>query len=312
MRALVCLLVLSLACAQGAPRKKKNVRQNRSRTVENTQILEAQVRLARAHFSPGEIDGRHGDNFARALRGFQQSRSLPVTGELDEATAAALATDAAPVMKTYVITEEDVAGPYTENIPEDLTEQAKLPALGYSSVEEALAERFHISPGLLHRLNPQLKFTAGESIQVPDTGAPLEGVKAARIVVRTDGTLTVFGADNNAIAQYPCSSGSEHDPLPIGTWKVTGVVRNPPFFYNPDLFWDAKPDHKRAKLPPGPNSPVGPVWIDISKEHYGIHGTPVPGAVGHTQSHGCIRLTNWDAMELAGMVARGIPVVCEK
>jgi lipoprotein-anchoring transpeptidase ErfK/SrfK len=199
-----------------------------------------------------------------------------------------------------------------EKIPEDLIEQSKLASLGYVSIEEALAERFHVSPGLLHRLNPSAKLTAGETLQVPDFGAPPEGVTAATLVVRTDGTLRVMDRDNKLVAQYPCSSGSEHDPLPIGTWKVTGIAKNPPFLYNPELFWDARPDHTKAKIAPGPNNPVGTVWIDITKDHYGIHGTPVPGAVGHTQSHGCIRLTNWDVQELAGLVKRGTPVICEK
>lgn len=311
MRGLVCLLLACVLVAGAAPRKKAGKKNSRARIAE-TAILDAQIRLARAHFSPGEIDGRPGDNYSRALRGFQQSRSLSVTGELDPATLGALAEDNAPLMKTYTITDEDAAGPYAENIPEDLPEQAKLPALSYSSIEEALSERFHISPGLLHRLNPSAKLVAGETLQVPDTGTAPEGVKASKIVIRKDGTLTVFGTNGKVVAQYPCSSGSEHDPLPIGTWKVTGVAKNPPFFYNPALFWDAKPDHTRAKIPAGPNNPVGVVWIDLSKEHYGIHGTPVPGNVGHTQSHGCIRLTNWDAQEVAGMVTRGTPVICEE
>lgn len=312
MRLLVCLLMVCLVAAEAAPPRKRPARNKRSRAADNVAILDAQIRLARAHFSPGEIDGRPGDNYSRALRGFQQARSLSVTGELDPTTLAALAQDNAPLMKPYTITEEDAAGPYLEKIPEDMAEQAKLPSLGYTSLEEALAERFHISPGLLHRLNPAAKLVAGETIQVPDTGAPAEGIKAAKLVIRTDGTLTVFDKEDKIVAVYPCSSGSEHDPLPIGTWKVTGIAKNPPFFYNPELFWDAKPEHTKAKIAPGPNNPVGPMWIDLSKEHYGIHGTPVPGGVGHTQSHGCIRLTNWDVQELAGMVTRGTPVICEK
>lgn len=311
MRVLACLLILFTFGLDAAPVRKRPATRTRARNADNTAILDAQVRLARAHFSPGEIDGRPGDNYSRALRGFQQARQLPVTGQLDKATLEALATDSAPLMKQYTITSEDVDGPYVESIPESLPDQAKLPALSFTSVEEALAERFHISPGLLHRLNPSAKLSAGENIQVPDTGAPPEGVKAGKILIRSDGTLSVFGTDGKFIAQYPCTSGSEHDPLPIGNWKITGVVKNPEFFYNPELFWDARPDQTKAKLPPGPNNPAGAVWIDLSKEHYGIHGTPEPGKVGHTQSHGCIRLTNWDALEVAAMVTKATPVVCE-
>jgi lipoprotein-anchoring transpeptidase ErfK/SrfK len=148
----------------------------------------------------------------------------------------------------------------------------------------------------------------GEEIMVPKVLSPATG-KAVKVVVSKAGTVTAYDADGKVLAQYPCSSGSEHDPLPVGEWKITGVYKNPPFFYNPALFWDADQSHSKAKIPPGPNNPVGLVWIDLSKEHYGIHGTPVPGNVGHTQSHGCIRLTNWDAMELAGMVGKGTPAI---
>ena len=119
--------------------------------------------------------------------------------------------------------------------------------------------------------------------------------------------MRALDAAGKILAQYPASSGSEHDPLPIGMWKINGVAKNPPFHYNPELFWDAEPNHSKAKIAPGPNNPVGVVWIDLTKDHYGIHGTPEPARVGHTQSHGCIRLTNWDAMELAGMVRPGLP-----
>jgi len=278
--------------------------------VDTESLLRAQILLARAHFSPGEIDGREGDNFKRALRGFQEAHSLPVTGLPDQATMTALNSDIAPLLKKYTITEQDTAGPFVE-IPEDMMEQAKLDSTGYSSIEEELAERFHISTGLLKRLNPKVPLTAGKEIEVPDTGVAPEG-HATRVVITKAGTLTAYDEAGKIIAQYPCSSGSEHDPLPIGTWKIERVVKNPPFFYNPELFWDARPDHTKAKIAPGPNNPVGVVWIDLTKEHYGIHGTPVPGSVGHTQSHGCIRLTNWDAMELAGLVRKGVPVICQE
>jgi lipoprotein-anchoring transpeptidase ErfK/SrfK len=105
------------------------------------------------------------------------------------------------------------------------------------------------------------------------------------------------------------TSGSTHDPLPIGTWKVNGVQRNPKFHYNPDLFWDATPGDRKATLQPGPNNPVGVVWIDLSKPHYGIHGSPEPSNIGHVESHGCVRLTNWDADRVARWVKAGTQVV---
>jgi lipoprotein-anchoring transpeptidase ErfK/SrfK len=187
--------------------------------------------------------------------------------------------------------------------------KSKLKALGYASVLEGLGEKFHASPDLLRRLNPKSRFATGDVIVVPNVErSPIE--KAAKVVVsKSDGSVTARDASDKVLARYPATMGSQHDPLPIGNWKVTGVSKDPPFHYNPDLFWDAKAQHSKAKLAPGPNNPVGVVWIDLSKEHYGIHGTPEPATVGKTQSHGCIRLTNWDARELAGIVGPGVPAL---
>jgi lipoprotein-anchoring transpeptidase ErfK/SrfK len=269
-------------------------------------ILRAQILLDRVNFSPGEIDGRPGANFKRALMGFQEARKLPTSSELDEATWAALNADTTPAVVPYRITETDVAGPFVE-IPNDLVEQSKLKTLGFRNAEEALGEQFHVSPALLKRMNSTAKFAAGEEIQVPNVLTTAAPVKAAKVVVSKAGWVRAVDASGAILAQFPASSGSEHDPLPIGDWKIKGVAKNPPFHYNPKLFWDANPSHDKAKIAPGPNNPVGLVWIDLSKEHYGIHGTPEPGYVGHTQSHGCIRLTNWDAMKLAGMVGPNVP-----
>ncbi len=271
-------------------------------------ILRAQILLDRAHFSPGEIDANAGVNFHRAVSGFQESRKLPVTGELDGATWAALTADTSSAIIPYRITDTDVAGPFVQ-VPKELPEQSTLKTLGYSNVEEALGEQFHVSPSVLRKLNPGSKFAAGDEIQVPNISPGISGVKAAKVTVSKAGYVQVHDASGQLLAQYPSSSGSEHDPLPIGTWKIKGVSRNPKFHYNPKLFWDASPADPKATIAPGPNNPVGVVWIDLTKPHYGIHGTPEPSEVGHTQSHGCIRLTNWDAMELAGMVAPGTPAI---
>jgi len=273
-------------------------------------ILRAQILLGRTHYSPGEIDGHTGDNFRRALSGYQKENQLPVSGDLDEGTWKALNQDTAPALTTYAITEKDAAGPFVQ-VPESMQDQAELDHLGYGSIQEELGEKFHVSEGLLQRLNPTSKFAAGDSVVVPDNGPVLESMKAAKVVITKAGTLTALDQAGKVIAQYPCSSGSEHDPLPIGTWKIKAIVKNPPFFYNPALFWDADPKDSKVKIASGPNNPVGVVWIDLSKPHYGIHGTPIPGHVGHTESHGCIRLTNWDAEELASIVSRGIPVICQ-
>lgn len=274
--------------------------------------LRAQVLLARARFSPGEIDGKGGDNTRRALEAFQRSRDIPASGELDEATWRTLNADPAPVLVEYEVTATDVAGPF-RGLPEDMMEKAGLDALGYETAEEALGERFHASPALLQQLNPGTRFVAGARIVVPhvSAAAPLPDVSTV-VVDRSDSVVRLLDADGRVVAQFPASTGSEHDPLPLGEWTIRGVARDPTFHYNPELFWNADPEHAKATLPPGPNSPVGVAWVDLSKEHYGIHGTPVPAEVGKTSSNGCIRLTNWDVLVLASAVATGMPAVLQE
>jgi lipoprotein-anchoring transpeptidase ErfK/SrfK len=134
--------------------------------------------------------------------------------------------------------------------------------------------------------------------------------RANRIVVdKSDGALRVFDAKDILIAQFPATMGSKHDPLPIGRWKIQGLAYNPTFHYDPKLFWNVSDSKDAALLPPGPNGPVGIVWIDLSKPHYGIHGTPEPETIGRAESHGCIRLTNWDAARLAQMVRSNTPAI---
>lgn len=275
-------------------------------------VARAQILLDRAHYSPGEIDGHYGDNLQTAVRGYQAAHQLPVTGNVSADTWRLLNADSAPALVPYMIAPDDVAGPF-EPIPTDMPDKAKLKALGFTSPQEALGERFHIDPKLLAELNPGKDLSkAGEEILVPNVQREFL-LPADRVVVsKAQRTVTALGADGRILAQYPATIGSEHDPLPIGDWKVKLVQQNPWYNYNPALFYDADASDTKARIAPGPNNPVGAVWIGLTKEHYGIHGTPEPGTVGHTTSHGCIRLTNWDAKELSQMVKTATPVILQE
>ena len=274
--------------------------------------LRAQVLLDRAHFSPGEIDAREGSNVKRALTAFQSAHGLEASGTLDDATWAALDTESLPALVEYTIVEADVAGPFVE-IPSDMMEKAALERMGYASAIEALGEKFHASPKLLEQLNPDADFSAGSTILVPNVAdAPAPAAAASVVVDKSDSTVSLRDADGKVYAMFPATTGSEHDPLPIGEWKIQGVAKDPVFHYNPDLFWDADESHAKAKIAPGPNNPVGIAWVDLSKPHYGIHGTPEPATVAKTQSHGCIRLTNWSVAMVAEAVKPGTPALLQE
>jgi len=315
MRAKTLLLVASLSSL--VPATTAQPADTQAPVVNET--LATQIMLDRIGFSPGEIDGLSGPNLKRALLAFQQTNELSPSGRIDPASWDALTKRAngQPPLVKYEVVEADVAGPFVESIPTDLMEQSKLPALGYTSAIEALGEKFHSSPALLRKLNPTASFaSAGEqivvpNIAVPDPTAPVAGRRptATIEVSKETSALTVHDETGHVIFHAPVTSGSEHDPLPLGSWKVKGVRRMPEFNYNPALFWDANPSHAKARIAPGPNNPVGTVWIDLSKEHYGIHGTPEPGKIGHTQSHGCVRLTNWDAARVAEWARPGTQVI---
>ena len=355
---LIWALASVIALAQQPGRKLPDGPRADAATPIISEVLAAQVMLDRSGFSPGEIDGKAGPNFQKALTAFQESRGLPTSGLLDQATAERLHDDNGdePAVVTHLLTDVDVAGPFQADIPADLVQQSKLPALGYRNTLEALGEKFHASPALLQTLNKGQTFaTVGEQVVVPNvvvwdgtqithtkitkdtktasgrqttqgkqttqSPRPPQTAQAAQsaadaaaagiriVVTKRSSALTVEDEGGRVLFYAPVTTGSSHDPLPIGNWKVTVVQEMPAFHYNPKLFWDANPSQSQATIRPGPNNPVGVAWIDINKEHYGIHGTPEPSTVGHTQSHGCVRMTNWDVRRLLEWARPGTLVV---
>ena len=329
---------------------------------EQRPIMQLQVVLDRQAFGPGVIDGEMGPSTRNALEGFQEANDLEVTGELNDETREALARwDRIPATRVVTIPASWGDIEYAE-VPDDPAEQAQMDRLGYESLDEKLAERFHTTIEVLRQLNPGGRpagaggspsggsstpaptstptptasastatagddsfFAAGQRVRVPNIGADrispdaisdrgwqqtlaslgvgTQQPEVARVVVdESEGWLKGYDSEDNLVAMFTVTTGSSNDPLPVGEWGVTGVGRNPPFSYQPELFWDVPDDEAEQQLPPGPNGPVGVVWIDLTKENYGIHGTNAPQTIGRAQSHGCVRLTNWDAARLAGMV----------
>ena len=274
----------------------------------NPFLIRVQVLLDRAYVSPGVIDGFMGDNLTKAIRTFEERTGLEHDGKIDERFWAALSNDSAPVLQSYKITKKDLSERYVEQIPKDYAEMAKMKWLGYTGPKEMLAERFHMDQSLLERLNPAADFNAaGTEILVASPGEEATE-KVSRIIVdRSDGELFAFAGDR-LVASYPATIGSKSNPSPSGKHKVKAIVLDPSYTYDPEKNFQQGDNSKPLEIPPGPNGPVGSVWIDLTEPTYGIHGTPEPDLVDKTASHGCVRLTNWDAKELARLVAKGTPV----
>lgn len=270
-------------------------------------IVRLQILLDRAGASPGVIDGFDGENVRKAVRAFEAMRGLPEDGNIDPDVLAALQTTAIPVVGHYTIREEDVTS-VVPSIPSDYAEMAQRDFLGYTSVEEAVAERFHMDIDLLKELNPDVPFTAGSQVLVaaygPDLVAEVTRIEADKELRQ----VRAFGADGRLIAAYPATIGSEENPSPSGVHKVEGVAKMPEYTYNPKVNFQQGDNTEILTIPPGPNGPVGSMWIDLSEPSFGIHGTPEPSLIDKTASHGCVRLTNWDATELSRMVKPGIEV----
>ncbi|MEG3082465.1 L,D-transpeptidase family protein [Sphingomonas sp. PB2P12] len=315
----------SPATAQSTPAKPVPIDRN---------VLHVQVILDHLGFGPGVLDGRGGQSLVAALKGFQEAKGLPITGKADARTLQALYPyRAARPTVTVALTPEMLAGPFINPFPKDPAKQAELASLGYKTVMEKLGEMFHTTPAVIVALNsPTTKLAPGTKVVFPNAlpssraydpklkpdwiatltmlNVDATQPKADHVVVdKSDGVLRVLDASDKLIAQFSATMGSSHDPLPLGTWTIKGSDYNPKFHFNPALFWDAKKGQQKEMLPPGPNGPVGVVWMDLSKDHYGIHGTPNPETIGRAESHGCIRLTNWDAARLSMMIKPGTKAV---
>lgn len=270
----------------------------------------AQILLDRANFSPGVIDGLGGDNTRQAIAAFEKAAGLPQDGVLDaEVFRRLTAGDDGRVLTDYTITAADLSGPFIGQVPANLADMAKLKTVGYATPLEMLAEKFHMTEGLLQALNPGVDFAkAGQTIVVAAVAQTDLAAEVAHIVVdKAERSVRVYDAADKLLAFYPATIGSSARPAPSGEVTVVGVAPEPNYTYDPDRVSYDRGDHK-VIVPPGPNNPVGSVWIDLSRDTYGIHGTPDPSKVGKTFSSGCVRLTNWDAEQLASKVKPGVRV----
>jgi lipoprotein-anchoring transpeptidase ErfK/SrfK len=275
-------------------------------------LIRVQTLLDRAHFSPGVIDGRDGTNLTLAIKAYQGSRNITADGEITKELLDTLtAGDGGPVLVDYQITAEDVAGPFAPVLPkEDYEAMAKLPAMNYHTPLELLAERFHMDEALLQALNPGVDFAAaGTTIAVTGAGADKLDRKVDRIEIdKALGQVRAFDKDGVELAVYPATVGSTERPAPSGEWAVRTLAPAPTYTYDPSRLTFGKPKAKLT-IKAGPNNPVGSTWIDLTKDTYGIHGTPDPKLVNKRASHGCVRLTNWDAAELGSAVNKGAKVI---
>lgn len=275
----------------------------------NENVADFQVLLDRVGASPGVIDGRIGDNVNNAIDAYKKIAHQSLRTYDRDWVASQLEKTGGPAFREYVITAQDAAGPYIASLPSDYAKKAKLTRLGYTSVSEMLAERFHMAESFLEAINPGADFDRpGTIIRVADPGKPLDA-KVARIEAdKGREQVRAYDARGRLVAAYPATIGSKDTPSPSGTHAVSRIAFDPEYTYNPKINFQQGDNDEVLQIPPGPNGPVGTVWIALSKPSYGIHGTPEPSTIGKTASHGCVRLTNWDARELAGMVEPGVEV----
>ena len=277
------------------------------RKMEMEQVARLQVLLDRAGVSPGVIDGKMGSNVQKALDALAEMTGARLDPTDAATIEASLADTGGPAFVTYELTSEDVAGPFVASIPEDYGQKARLERMAFTSTSEMLAERFHMDEAYLKAINPSVDFNRpGMLVRVANPGTPKKGSVERIVADKGRKQVRAYDIDGNLVAAYPATIGSTDTPSPSGTVKVERIALDPQYTYNPKINFKQGENDRVLTIPPGPNGPVGTVWIALSKPTYGIHGTPEPSRIGKTYSHGCVRLTNWDATELARMVKPGV------
>ena len=269
-----------------------------------------QLALERVAFSPGLIDGRPGSKTELATREFQRVRGLPITGLPDEATAAALNIQPATAITTYKVQRGDLDG--IGPAPKDWVARSKLKRLGYVSLGDALAEKFHCTRGLLVALNPGRDIDGlqpGDMLSVPAVEEKLSAPRGERIEINlSEKVIRVLDGRGQLVGLFHCSIAADRARAPSGDARVSVVAEDPEYTFDPKMWPEVKGVDHKLTIPPGPRNPVGACWIGLSLPGYGIHGTPTPEMIGKTGSHGCFRLTNWDALRLSRMIQVGTPV----